>query len=152
MYYLTTRQWLKTAAHYEYKRCKHVGPREVFYFPATIHIWKAFQNASPADASNRGYMLPEGQIQQNFSQETRNHQWTIHVIANKNVDWIMIRSCTISTIEWTSVKPVKSYKITFIKTNSFSLQKHLMGNTTCAGIATFLINLVLSIKYLKLIF
>ena len=39
----------------------HVGPWEVFHFPPTIHIWNAFPYPPPGDASNRGYMLPEGQ-------------------------------------------------------------------------------------------
>ena len=65
------RQWLKTAAslegqtlfaaaHYENRRCMHVGPREVFYFSPILHIKKAFSYPSPGNASNRCYMLPEG--------------------------------------------------------------------------------------------
>ena len=38
----------------------HVSLREVFYFPPTIHIWKAIPYLPHGDASNRGYMLPEG--------------------------------------------------------------------------------------------
>ena len=60
IYNLTTRQWLKTAAHYEYRRCMHVGPRDVFYFPPTFHTRKAFPYPPPGDAFNRGCMLPEG--------------------------------------------------------------------------------------------
>ena len=51
---------VKTAAHYEYRRSMHVGPREVFYFPPTIHIWKAFPYPPSGDAFNWGYMLLEG--------------------------------------------------------------------------------------------
>ena len=34
-----------------------IGPRKVFYFPPTIHIWKAY--LPPGDVSNKGYMLPK---------------------------------------------------------------------------------------------
>ena len=38
----------------------HVGPRDVFFFFSTIHIWEAFPYPPHGVASNRGYMLPEG--------------------------------------------------------------------------------------------
>ena len=44
------------------RRCMLVGPRAIFYFPPTIHIWQAFPYPPLGDAFKWGYMLPEGDL------------------------------------------------------------------------------------------